>query len=98
MKKAGAPPPVAPAPIPSDADWRSRMYTAMMETGLQFSADAIAQSDVALVNNELIVTTAKQFKLDLGRDEIATALKHLGQAGLQGGGELRGGLPRRHRS
>ncbi|MES1262248.1 MAG: DNA polymerase III subunit gamma/tau [Acidobacteriota bacterium] len=83
MKKAAAPAPVAAAPIPSDADWRSRMHTAMIEAGLQFSADAIAQSDVALVNNELIVTTSKQFRLDLGREEIATALKQLGQPGLR---------------
>ena len=86
LKKAAAPPPTPPAaaaPIPSDADWRARLHTAMVETGLQFSADAIAQSDAALVNNELVVTTQKQFRLDLGRDEIATALKHLGHPALR---------------
>ena len=56
---------------------------AMIETGLQFSADAIAQSDVALVNNELMITTPKQFQLDLGREEILTALKHLGHPSLR---------------
>ena len=55
----------------------------MVESGLQFSADAIAQSEVALVNNELIVTAAKSFQLDLGREEILTALKRLGQPGLR---------------
>ncbi len=35
------------------------MHTAMVETGLTFSADAIAQAEVALVNNELIVTAAE---------------------------------------
>jgi hypothetical protein len=55
----------------------------MMESGLQFSADAIAQSDVALVNNELIITAAKSFQLDLGREEILTALKHIGQTALR---------------
>jgi DNA polymerase-3 subunit gamma/tau len=82
-KKEAAAPPAAAAPIPSDADWRSKMHTAMVETGLKFSADAIAQSDVAMVGNELIITTAKQFQLDLGREEIMTALKHLGQNGLR---------------
>jgi len=48
---------------------------------MQFSADAIAQSDVALVNNELVITTVKTFALDLGREEIATALKRMGMPG-----------------
>ena len=55
----------------------------MVESGLQFSADAIAQSEVALVNNELVVTAAKSFQLDLGREEILTALKRLGQPTLR---------------
>lgn len=93
MKKAAAPPPSVPppaapaaaptAPIPSDADWRERMHAAMVECGLQFSADAVAQSDLAMVSGELVVTTSKQFQLDLGRNEIMTALKHLGQPGLR---------------
>ena len=86
MKKAAMPPPAAPAsaaPIPSDADWRERMHTAMVECGLQFSADAVAQSDLAMVNGELVVTTAKQFQLDLGRTEIMAALKHMGHTGLR---------------
>ena len=55
----------------------------MTETGLTFSADAIAQSEVALVNNELQITAPKQFQLDLGREEIQTALKHLGFPALR---------------
>ena len=38
---------------------------------------------VALVNNELIITAPKLFQLDLGREEILTALKQLGQPGLR---------------
>jgi DNA polymerase-3 subunit gamma/tau len=71
------------APLPADTDWRSKLHTAMVETGLQFSADAIVQSEVAMVNNELVVTTSKQFQLDLGREEMMTALRHLGQNGLR---------------
>jgi hypothetical protein len=32
-------------PSPDD-DWRAKLHTAMIEAGLQFSADAIAQSEV----------------------------------------------------
>jgi DNA polymerase-3 subunit gamma/tau len=80
---APAPAPAAPSPPSPHDDWRAKLHTAMVESGLQFSADAIAQSEVALVNNELIVTAAKSFQLDLGREEILTALKRLGQPTLR---------------
>jgi DNA polymerase-3 subunit gamma/tau len=88
IKRAGAPPPpaasaAAPSSLSAGADWRQMLHGALTETGLQFSADAIAQSEVAMVGNELVVTTAKSFQLDLGREEILTALKHLGQPGIR---------------
>ena len=88
-RPAAAAPPSPPKPVAAVAppsatdDWRQKMHTAMVEAGLTFSADAIAQAEVALVNNELIVTAPKSFQLDLGREEISTALKHLGHAGLR---------------
>jgi DNA polymerase-3 subunit gamma/tau len=70
--------------VPSASDdWRAKLHGAMTETGLTFSADAIAQSEVALVNNELQITTSKQFQLDLGREEVLGALKHLGFPALR---------------
>jgi DNA polymerase-3 subunit gamma/tau len=80
---APPPPPVAPPPISATDDWRSKLHQAMMESGLQFSADAIAQSDVTLANNELVITAAKSFQLDLGREEVLTALKRLGHPALR---------------
>ncbi len=78
LKKAAAPPvPPPAAPSSSDEDWRAKLHQALIDTGMQFSADAMAQSDAQVVNGELVVTTAKSFQLDLGRDEIAAALKHL---------------------
>jgi DNA polymerase-3 subunit gamma/tau len=81
LKKAPAPVSTA-VPSPDD-DWRAKLHGAMTETGLTFSADAIAQSEAALVNGELQITAPKQFQLDLGRDEIQTALKHLGFPALR---------------
>ena len=85
MKKTAAPvEPPTPSRTPSATDdWRAMLHGAMTETGLAFSADAIAQAEVALVNNELQITAPKQFQLDLGRDEVMTALRHLGFAGLR---------------
>jgi DNA polymerase-3 subunit gamma/tau len=76
--------PVVAAPVPSSTDdWRAKLHTAMHETRLTFSADAITQAEVALVNNELQITAPKQFQLDLGNEEIRTALKHLGFPALR---------------
>jgi DNA polymerase-3 subunit gamma/tau len=75
-------PATPPVPSPSE-DWRAKLHTAMTESGLTFSADAIAQAEVGLVNNELQITAPKQFQLDLGRDEIMSALKHLGFPALR---------------
>ena len=85
-KKTASPatpaPAVAAVPSPSD-DWRAKLHGALTDTGLTFSADAIAQSEVVLANNELQITASKQFQLDLGRDEILKALKHLGFPALR---------------
>jgi len=81
LKKAPAPVSTA-VPSPDD-DWRAKLHSAMTEAGLSFSADAIAQSEAALVNGELLITAPKQFQLDLGQEEIRTALKHLGFSTLR---------------
>jgi DNA polymerase-3 subunit gamma/tau len=88
QKKAAAPaappaPPISAGPPSADDDWRSKLHMAMTETGLTFSADALAQSEAKLINNELQITAPKQFQLDLGRDEILTALRHLGHPTLR---------------
>jgi hypothetical protein len=74
----------APSGPPSaDDDWRGKLHAAMVTAGLAFSADAIAQAEVTFNNNELQITAPKQFTLDLGREEIQTALKALGHPGLR---------------
>jgi DNA polymerase-3 subunit gamma/tau len=81
---ASAAAPAAPAGPPSpDDDWREKLQSAMIKAGLQFSADAMAQSNAALVNNELVIQAPKQFQLDLGREEILSALKQLGHPQLR---------------
>lgn len=85
-RPAAAPPPapVANAGPPSaDEDWREKLQSAMIKAGLQFSADAMGQSNAALVNNQLIIQAPKHFQLDLGHEEILTALKQLGHPTLR---------------
>ena len=40
-------------------------------------------ASAVLVNNELTITAPKQFQLDLGREEILTALKQMGHPALR---------------
>ena len=83
-QKTVAPAPVAAAAPPSpDDDWREKLQSAMVQAGLQFSADAMGHASAALVNNQLTITAPKQFQLDLGREEILTALKQLGYPSLR---------------
>ena len=83
-QKTAAPAPVAAAGPPSpDDDWREKLQSAMVQAGLQFSADAMGHASAALVNNQLTITAPKQFTLDLGREEIQTALKQLGYPALR---------------
>jgi hypothetical protein len=56
----------------------------MVAAQFTYSADAILQSDVARVNNEVIVTTSKKHQLELGQTEIDAAIKQLGIPGLRG--------------
>ncbi len=58
-------------------DWRAKLQSAMQETGLTFSADAIGRADVSLINGELKIKAPKSFQLDLGREEVTRALRHL---------------------
>ena len=82
--KAAAPAPVVAAGPPSpDDDWREKLQAAMVQAGLQFSADAMGHASAVLVNNELVITAPKQFQLDLGREEILTALKQMGHPTLR---------------
>ncbi len=81
---AAPPAPVAAAAPPSpDEDWREKLQSAMVQAGLKFSADAMGHASAALVNNQLTITAPKQFMLDLGREEILTALKQLGHPTLR---------------
>ena len=88
-KKAATPEPSAAAATPapalsSDTDWRAKLHEAMMAAQLPFSADAVLQSDVVLVNNEIVITTSKRFALDLGQSEVQSAITQLGVPGLRG--------------
>src|SRR5271168_4599003 len=65
--------PAASSPQPPTAasgDWNQRLHTALLEAGMQFTADAIEHSQIVEVNNELHFTTPEEFKLSMNEKDI----------------------------
>jgi DNA polymerase-3 subunit gamma/tau len=62
-----APSPQSPAPIQS---WRDRLHAALLEAGMQFTADAVEHSQITETNNELLFVTPEEFKLSLNEKDI----------------------------
>jgi DNA polymerase III subunit gamma/tau len=66
----------SPPSVPSQAtaapsgDWGQRLHSALLEAGMQFTADAIEHSHIAEVNNELHFTTPEEFKLAMSEKDI----------------------------
>ncbi len=74
--KPASPPPApspafaaAPAPAPS-ASWKDRLHSALLEAGMQFTADAVEHSQITETNNELLFVTPEEFKLSLNEKDI----------------------------
>ena len=59
------------------------MHSALMELGLPFTADAIAESSVSEKNGELDIVTTKMGKLALKEDELQKALKQISSRPLR---------------
>ncbi len=70
-----APAPMASAPAP-DA-WRERLHAALLELGMQFTADAIEHSTVAEARGELQFTTPDEFRLAMNEKDILKAVQKI---------------------
>src|SRR5579864_4359119 len=71
-KKAMAPQPPAPASVPAaeSEGWRERLHGALMDAGMAFTADAIEHSAVVEAGSELLITTPKEFALNVKAEDI----------------------------
>ncbi len=79
-----APKPVAPkpaspsAPSAEGATLRDRMYTALVEAGLKFTADAIESSHVNELATEVEIVAPEELQLSLNEKEMQQFLAKLG--------------------
>ncbi|HLK19587.1 MAG TPA: DNA polymerase III subunit gamma/tau [Bryobacteraceae bacterium] len=55
---------------PSSAAWGERLHAALLEAGMQFTADAVEHSEITEVNNELHFATPEEFRLALNEKDI----------------------------
>jgi DNA polymerase-3 subunit gamma/tau len=65
--------PELPAPqskASSQTDWRTGLHSALLEAGMQFTADAVEHSQVRESNSELHFTTPDEFKLAMNEKDI----------------------------
>ena len=82
-----APPrPTAPAPIPptsniqhptSALEWKQRLHAALMESGLQYTADGVEHSTILASAEELQFTCAPEFTLAMKPDDINQAVRRI---------------------
>jgi len=72
------PNPQSPAPVASSATpWRERLHSALLEAGMQFTADAVEHSEIAESNGELRFTTPEEFKLALNEKDILKVVQKI---------------------
>jgi DNA polymerase III subunit gamma/tau len=67
---AKKPLPTAAEPLPQSGPLKSRLHSALLELGMQFTADAVEHSQIIESNGELQFTTPDEFKLALNEKDI----------------------------
>ncbi|HLJ49204.1 MAG TPA: DNA polymerase III subunit gamma/tau [Bryobacteraceae bacterium] len=68
-------PPPPPAPEPSSGDWKDRLYQALVELGMQFTADALEHSQVIDKGTELQFVTTPEWQLSMDERELQKAVQ-----------------------
>jgi len=77
-----APPPLRtaaqpPPPTPSSGDFKGRLERALVELGMQFTADAVGHSSLTESPSELRFVVPKEFSLAMKPDDINKAVRQL---------------------
>jgi DNA polymerase III subunit gamma/tau len=59
------------------AEWKDRLHSALMESGLAFTADALEHSTVAASANELEFSTPEEFMLGMKAEDLNQAVRRI---------------------
>jgi DNA polymerase-3 subunit gamma/tau len=63
-------------PVPT-GPWRDRLHTALLEMGMQFTADAVEHSQVTESNGELQFVTPEEFSLAMNEKDILKVVQKI---------------------
>jgi len=69
--------PVKSAAPPASGDWGPRLHAALLELGMQFTADAVEHSQVTESNGELQFLATEEFKLALNEKDILKGVQKI---------------------
>jgi DNA polymerase-3 subunit gamma/tau len=75
-----APPAEAPA---NDAQWREKLHAALVELGMNFTADGVEHSSVAVSGNEVRFVTPTEFKLSMTEADLDKAIRQVAGAPMR---------------
>ena len=64
-------------PASADGPWQHRLHTALVELGMQFTADAVEHSEVTEVKGELHFVTSDEFALAMNEKDILKAVQKI---------------------
>jgi DNA polymerase III subunit gamma/tau len=70
-------PATASAPAAPTGPWRDRLHTALLELGMQFTADGVEHSQVTETNGELQFVTPEEFSLMMDEKDIRKAVEKI---------------------
>ena len=65
------------ASVQASGPWRDRLHTAMLEMGMQFTADAVEHSQITEVNGELQFVTPEEFGLSMNEKDILKVVQKI---------------------
>ncbi|HEV2689155.1 MAG TPA: DNA polymerase III subunit gamma/tau, partial [Bryobacteraceae bacterium] len=66
-----------PAPPSNSGDWNQKLHSALLELGMQFTADAVEHSQITESNGELQFVTTDEFKLALNEKDILKGVQKI---------------------
>jgi DNA polymerase-3 subunit gamma/tau len=69
--------PQFPTPNPQSGPWRDQLHTALLEAGMQFTADAVEHSQVTESNGELRFVTPEEFGLAMNEKDILKVVQKI---------------------
>jgi DNA polymerase-3 subunit gamma/tau len=72
-QRKAAVPTAAPPPVTATGDWRGRIHKALLDLGMNFTADAVEHSQVSEQNGEITFLTSKEWKLSMTDADLRKA-------------------------